>query len=537
MSDGRLSPCSTVGTCVTAFLRDAPATDRRRVLERIVYSLEEDDLHALLWEAHGAMHRHDIVGNVPEELLLPICTHLSARDMLTMCCVSRAWHRRVSKLHVLWHWHCRCLTIERLSLTRLSEAPGVLSIGDGACTNGGSLAWKQQFLRRRGLLNLLRTSSGSVHAIELRADNIVATAKAKAKDGSVLLVGGGKRSRQLYVWKYWPSRQDAFENLTLRMEQPSNVPQLLFQVEAHICSCIAAGGNLAILGSFDGTASSWSLETGCRQATFQRHAGTVLCVACSVRPDPRGRVVVLTGSTDNTSRVWWDNGECIAVLPHERWVRQVSLCPTFAADPVGDEGADGSGAGGGCGGVGGVGVDEGGGAEAGTGKEARGSGLRTEVSGGIAIVTCQADVLCFWHLEPVAGVTLSPTTPRVTRTLAGLNATALKVQGNVAMVAGEAHVHVFALPNFRPLQSMLRRATLVATEELWWASASSSTLRLLDYGGERLSKLEFPSKISAVTAVDEHTLCVTVGNTIYWVTYPFPGLGPSWPPPAHALPP
>ena len=96
----------------------------------------------------------------------------------------------------------------------------------------------------------------------------------------------------------------------------------------------APDGKRVLTGSYDNTARLWDAATGAAVATLEGHSGYVLAVAFS--PDGKR---VLTGSDDNTARLWdAATGAVVATLEgHTRSSRPSASRPTasaFSPDPT-----------------------------------------------------------------------------------------------------------------------------------------------------------------------------------------------------------
>ena len=86
------------------------------------------------------------------------------------------------------------------------------------------------------------------------------------------------------------------------------------------CAGVAGGWIIASAGWNDKTARLWDGESGAARQTFEGHTNDVKAVDCVV---VAGELRVVTGSEDNTARVWSERG-ALLTLEHAASVRSVA---------------------------------------------------------------------------------------------------------------------------------------------------------------------------------------------------------------------
>ncbi len=117
------------------------------------------------------------------------------------------------------------------------------------------------------------------------------------------------------VWRRWPAHKAG----RMALQGPWNAAVPLASIAA---VAFSPDGRSVLTGSHDNTARLWSLETGQNLRVFQGHYDSVTSVAFS--PDGRS---VLTGSVDKTARLWGlETGQRLRTL-HLRRVSSVAFSP------------------------------------------------------------------------------------------------------------------------------------------------------------------------------------------------------------------
>ena len=98
-------------------------------------------------------------------------------------------------------------------------------------------------------------------------------------------------------------------------------------------ACAAVDGRpVAVTGSYDDTMRVWDLATGQPAATLTGHTGPVAAVACTTLD---GRPVAVTGSQDSTARVWdLATGQLIRTLTGHRNTVVAVACTAVDGRPV-----------------------------------------------------------------------------------------------------------------------------------------------------------------------------------------------------------